>query len=163
MIMDTEYDILITGGLLLTMSQDMQILENPVIGIRDGRIDLIESRQTADVTRLRAKETLDAADCLIMPGLINTHTHLPMVCFRGMADDLPLMEWLRNHIWPMEAKHVNREMVYSGSMLAIAEMILSGTTTFCDAYFFESSVAMAALDSGMRGIVCQGFIDLQKQ
>ena len=161
--MNTEYDIIITGGLLLTMSDDMKILENPVIGIRDGHIAFIETSQADTQNLYRAKETINAADCLIMPGLINTHTHLPMVCFRGIADDLPLMEWLQKHIWPMEAKHVSREMVYSGSMLAMAEMILSGTTTFCDAYFFESSVARAAMDSGMRGVVCQGFIDLPTQ
>ena len=158
--MNETYDILITGGLLLTMSEDMKILEKSVIGIRDGRIVLIETFKKDNAPLYRAKETIDATDCLVMPGLVNTHTHLPMVCFRGMADDLPLMEWLANHIWPAESKHVSREMVYAGSMLAMAEMILSGTTTFCDAYFHESSVANATMDSGMRGILCQGFIDL---
>jgi 5-methylthioadenosine/S-adenosylhomocysteine deaminase len=158
--MNDLYDILITGGLLITMSEDMKILENAVIGIRDGRIALIETFKKDSTPSYRAKEIINATDCLVMPGLVNTHTHLPMVCFRGMADDLPLMEWLANHIWPAESKHVSREMVYAGSMLAMAEMILSGTTTFCDAYFHESSVANAAMDSGMRGILCQGFIDL---
>lgn len=158
--MNEEYDILVTGGLLLSMSDSVGIIENPVIGIRDGRISLLQTLQSSARNSYRAKETLDATDRLIMPGLINTHTHLPMVCFRGMADDLPLMEWLQNYIWPAEAKYINREMVYVSAMLAIAEMILSGTTTFCDAYFHESSVARASMDSGMRGIVCQGFIDL---
>jgi 5-methylthioadenosine/S-adenosylhomocysteine deaminase len=155
-----EYDLLVTGGLLLTMSKDMVILENSIIGIRNGRIELIETLRRHEDPLPKAKETIDASGSLVMPGLINTHTHLPMVCFRGMADDLPLMEWLKDHIWPAEAKHVNRDMVYAGSMLAMAEMILSGTTTFCDAYFYESCVARAAVDSAMRGIVCQGFIDL---
>ncbi len=158
--MNAEFDILITGGILVSMSDNIGIIKNPVIGIRDGRIDLIETSQASSLHLYNAKETIDATDRLIMPGLINTHTHLPMVCFRGMADDLPLMEWLQNHIWPAEKKHVNREMVYAAAMLAIAEMILSGTTTFCDAYFYESSVARAAMDCEMRGIVCQGFIDL---
>lgn len=160
--MNAEYDILISGGLLLSMSKDMGIIENPLVGIRHGRIDLIEQLPADAVRMYRAKETIDASGCLIMPGLINTHTHLSMVCFRGIADDLPLMDWLQNYIWPAEAKHVNREMVYAGAMLAIAEMILSGTTTFCDAYFYESSVARATMDSGMRGIVCEGFIDHPK-
>jgi 5-methylthioadenosine/S-adenosylhomocysteine deaminase len=82
-----------------------------------------------------------------------------MVCFRGLADDLPLMEWLHNHIWPAEAKYVNRDMVYAGTTLAMAEMLLSGTTTFCDSYFYGSSIARAAVDVGMRAVVCQGFID----
>ena len=157
---NSEYDILITGGLLITMSKDMVILKDPVIGVRDGRIAFIEKLQKDVAHSYRAKENIDATGSLIMPGLVNTHTHLPMVCFRGLADDLPLMEWLQNHIWPVEAKHVSREMVYAGAKLAIAEMILSGTTTFCDAYFYESNVAVAAADTGMRGIVCQGFIDL---
>jgi 5-methylthioadenosine/S-adenosylhomocysteine deaminase len=94
-----------------------------------------------------------------MPGLVNTHTHLPMVCFRGMADDLPLMEWLTGHIFPAEARFVNKKMVYDGATLAMAEMILSGTTTFCDGYFFEDAIAEALSAAGMRAIVSQGFAD----
>ena len=155
---ETDVDILIRGGTLLTMSQAMEIVHNPVIGIRDGKILFIDrpGRSTAPI---RAKETLDASHSIVMPGLVNTHTHLPMVFFRGLADDLPLMDWLNNHIFPAEAKYVNREMVYAGSLLAIAEMILSGTTTFCDGYFYESSVAQAAIDAGMRAVTAQGFID----
>jgi len=156
--MENGVDILIRGGTLLTMSQAMEIVHNPVIGIRDGKILFIDrpGRSTAPI---RAKETLDASHSIVMPGLVNTHTHLPMVFFRGLADDLPLMDWLNNHIFPAEAKHVNREMVYTGSLLAIAEMILTGTTTFCDGYFYESSVAQAAIDAGMRAVTAQGFID----
>ena len=156
--METDVDILIRGGTLLTMSQAMEIVHNPIIGIRDGKILFIDrpGRSTAPI---RAKETLDASHSIVMPGLVNTHTHLPMVFFRGLADDLPLMDWLNNHIFPAEAKHVNREMVYTGSLLAIAEMILTGTTTFCDGYFYESSVAQAAIDAGMRAVTAQGFID----
>jgi 5-methylthioadenosine/S-adenosylhomocysteine deaminase len=138
----------------------MEIIENPVIGIRNGRIDVVEQRNDASNKNYTAREILDAAGCVILPGLVNTHTHLPMVCFRGLADDLPLMEWLHSRIFPVEAKYVNRDMVYAGSRLAIAEMILSGTTTFCDGYFFESSIAHAAIQMGMRGIVSQGFLDL---
>lgn len=151
-----DIDILITGGTLLTMSDSMDIIENPVIGIKDGKILFAEKE---NISQHRADEIIDASGSIIMPGLVNTHTHLPMVCFRGLADDLPLMEWLNNYIFPAEAKYVNREMVYYGSMLAIAEMILSGTTTFCDGYFYESSVARAAIDAGMRAVPCQGFID----
>src|SRR5512137_1632985 len=156
---NNQFDIIIEGGTLLTMSENMDVVDNPVIGIRDGKIAFIRRGSNDGGNSCTAKRVIYAHGSLIMPGLINTHTHLPMVCFRGMADDLPLMEWLKNHIWPAEAKHVNREMVYAGSMLAMAEMILSGTTTFCDAYFYESSVAQAAVDSAMRGIVCHGFID----
>jgi 5-methylthioadenosine/S-adenosylhomocysteine deaminase len=159
-----ELDILIEGGTLLTMSENMDVIENPAIGIRAGKIVFATGKKDIPSENTRsAKTVLNTAGSIIMPGLINTHTHLPMVCFRGLADDLPLMEWLNDHIFPAEARFVNRDMVYAGSMLAIAEMILSGTTTFCDAYFYESSVARAAADSGMRAVVSQGFIDLPKQ
>ena len=153
------FDIIISGGTLLTMSDTGDIVENPCIGIKDGIIQTVE---TGDLPcdQLRATEIIDASDSVILPGLVNTHTHLPMVCFRGLADDLPLMEWLNTYIFPAEAKYVDRHMVYYGSMLAIAEMILSGTTTFCDGYFYESSVARAAVDAGMRAVPCQGFIDV---
>lgn len=158
-----RFDIVIKGGTLLTMNAGMEIIDNPVIGIKDGRIEFVERNDTPNANSYAAKTVLNASGSVIMPGLINTHTHLPMVCFRGLADDLPLMDWLNNHIFPAEARFVNRDMVYAGSMLAIAEMILSGTTTFCDAYFCESSVARAAVDFGMRAVVSQGFIDLPNQ
>jgi 5-methylthioadenosine/S-adenosylhomocysteine deaminase len=156
---NNELDIVIEGGSLLTMSETMDVIDNPVIGIRDGKIAFITCGDIHGANSYTAKNVLCAHGCLIMPGLINTHTHLPMVCFRGLADDLPLMDWLHNHIFPAESKFVTRNMVYAGAMLAIQEMILSGTTTFCDAYFYESEVARAAFDSGMRGVVSQGFID----
>jgi 5-methylthioadenosine/S-adenosylhomocysteine deaminase len=157
-----QFDIIIKGGTLLTMSETMDVIDNPVIGIRNGKIAFIKHGDIDVGNSYTAKKVLCAHGSLIMPGLINTHTHLPMVCFRGLADDLPLMDWLHNHIFPAESKFVTREMVYRGAMLAIAEMILSGTTTFCDAYFYESEVARAAFDSGMRAIVSQGFIDFPK-
>jgi 5-methylthioadenosine/S-adenosylhomocysteine deaminase len=137
----------------------MEIVENSLIGIKDGKIVFIREKRD-DLPDCRCDKRIDASGSLIMPGLINTHTHLPMVCFRGLADDLPLMDWLNNHIFPAEIRYVNRDMVHYGSILAMAEMILSGTTTFCDAYYYESSVARATLETGMRGVVCQGFIDL---
>ena len=154
-----SFDILIMGGTLLTLSESMDTIENPVIGIRDGRIILVEKGENPPAKHYPAKEILNAEGCVILPGLVNTHNHLPMVCYRGYADDMPLMEWLHERIFPAEAKYVNRDMVYAGSRLAMAEMILSGTTTFCDGYYYESSVAQAAIDMGMRGIVSQGFID----
>ncbi|MBW2637859.1 MAG: amidohydrolase [Deltaproteobacteria bacterium] len=140
------------------MSEDMEIIESPEIGIRDGEIRFVKGNREKPSSG-SAKETIDASGSIVMPGLINTHTHLPMIAFRGLADDLTLMDWLHNHIFPVEAKFVNREMVYHSSLLSMAEMILSGTTTFCDGYFFEDGVAEAALDAGMRGVPCQGFVD----
>lgn len=156
---NTDLDILISGGTLLTMSGQMNIIENCLIGIKDGIIVSIQIKNGQTFSDESAREIIDASGCVVMPGLINTHTHLPMVAFRGKVDDLPLMDWLHNHIFPLEARFVNRRMVYECAMLAMAEMILSGTTTFCDAYFFESSVAEAAQVCAMRAVAAQGFAD----
>jgi len=149
-----NFDLVIAGGTLLTLSADMKIIEDATIGIRDGCIALVDAG-----FRPRAARTIDATGCLVLPGLVTTHTHLPMVCFRGLADDLPLMDWLQHHIFPMEARFVDKEMVYDGALLAMAEMILSGTTTVCDGYFFENQIAEAALSCGLRAVVSQGFAD----
>jgi len=149
-----NFDIVIQGGTLLTMSADMQIMEDAVVGIRGSRIELVATN-----LRPAANKIIRADGCLILPGLINTHTHLPMVCFRGLADDLALMDWLEHHIFPMEKRFVNKEMVYDATMLAMAEMIQSGTTTVCDGYFFENQIAAAIQACGMRAVVAQGFAD----
>jgi len=152
-------DILIKGGKLLTLSPADEIWDDPVIGIRDGKILFIEPAHAPLTSLYAPEETIDASGCLILPGLINTHTHVPMVCFRGLADDLPLMEWLEGHMFPAERKYVSREMVRAGAMLGIAEMILSGTTTFCDGYFYESTIAGAALEAGIRCVAGMGIFD----
>jgi 5-methylthioadenosine/S-adenosylhomocysteine deaminase len=153
-------DILITGGTLLTMVPPGRILDNQVIGIRDGKILFVQQGPPPLSVSMTAREVVDASGCIVMPGLVNVHSHLAMTCFRGLADDLPLMTWLNDHIFPAEAKFIDRKTVYAGAMLAIAEMILSGTTTFCDGYFFEGEVGRAAIATGMRGVIAQGFIDL---
>jgi len=157
--MTVQFDIIISGGTLVTMAPDGKVIDNAVIGIADGIIQFVGS-QPLDFTTVNADEWIDGTDSIILPGLVNTHTHLPMSCLRGIADDLPLMEWLTRHIFPVEKKYMNRDVVYAGSLLAIAEMIMSGTTTFCDGYYYESSVAQAARDAGIRAVPSQGFIDL---
>ncbi|MCX5819398.1 MAG: amidohydrolase [Deltaproteobacteria bacterium] len=152
-------DILITGGMLLTMEPPGEIVQEPVIGIRDGKIDFIEKGNNLFGHYKEASEVIDASGCIVMPGLVNAHAHLAMTCFRGLADDLPLMPWLNDHIFPAEARFIDRKTVYAGAMLAIAEMILSGTTTFCDGYFFEGEVGRAAIVAGMRGVIAKGFLD----
>lgn len=153
-------DILITGGTLLSMAPPGRILDDPIIGIRDGKILFVQQGPPPLSVSMTAREVVDASGCIVMPGLVNVHGHLAMTCFRGLADDLPLMTWLNDHIFPAEAKFIDRKTVFAGSMLAIAEMILSGTTTFCDGYFFEGEVGQAAIAAGMRGVIAQGFIDL---
>ena len=151
---------MITGGTFITMSAGMEIIEDSFVGIKDGVIVAASVKGDLRYANCASKETIDASGCIVMPGLVNTHTHLPMVCFRGMADDLPLMEWLTKHIWPAETRFVNKKMVYDGATLAMAEMILSGTTTFCDGYFFEDAIAEVLSAAGMRAVVSQGFADV---
>jgi 5-methylthioadenosine/S-adenosylhomocysteine deaminase len=156
---ENNWDLAITGGTLVTMSAEMEIIEDSFIGIKDDVIVAVGQNKNRESASFQAKKTIDASGCIVMPGLVNTHTHLPMVCFRGMADDLQLMEWLTGHIFPAEARFVNKKMVYDGATLAMAEMILSGTTTFCDGYFFEDDIAQALNSAGMRAVVSQGFAD----
>ena len=105
-----------------------------------------------------AEKIIDAADKILMPGLVNTHTHISMSLLRGIADDLELDTWLNDHIWPMEA-HLNREYCYIGALLGAAEMIKSGTTTFSDMYFYMDGVAQAVEEIGMRAVLSYGMID----
>ena len=156
---ENNWDIAIIGGTLITMSAEMEIIDDSIVGIKNGLIVAVGQNKDRGRAAFQTKETIDACGCIVMPGLVNTHTHLPMVCFRGMADDLPLMEWLNCHIFPAEARFVNKKMVYDGAMLAMAEMILSGTTTFCDGYFFEDTITEAVSATGMRAVVSQGFAD----
>jgi len=151
-------DLLISGGLVLTFGGDKEILENGAVAVADDRI--IAVGEASGLGRqIGANEVLNASGCLVMPGLINLHTHAAMTCFRGLADDLPLQEWLHEHIFPAEALYLCEETVYWATLLAVAEMIKSGTTTFCDGYFYEDGAARAVVDSGIRAVLAQGVID----
>ena len=152
------FDLAIVGGLVLTIVPHHEFIENGLILIKEGTIMDITKKELIPNIPV-ARETINAEGCLIMPGLINTHTHAPMSLFRGMADDLPLMKWLKEYIFPAEAK-LTEDMVYWGTLLSCCEMILSGTTTFCDGYFLEDLVAKGVKDSGMRAVLAQGVIDL---
>jgi 5-methylthioadenosine/S-adenosylhomocysteine deaminase len=153
-----SYDIVIHNGVVITVNSDFDIIENGVVCITQEKLERIETR--ADDTPLpEAEQIIDAKGGIIMPGLVNTHTHLPMTLFRGLADDLPLAVWLGEFIFPCEAKYLTPETVRLGTLLACAEMILSGTTTCCDGYFLEDDVASALYKSGIRGVLGQGVID----
>ena len=152
------YDIVVHNGIIVTVNSNFDIIEDGIIGVKDGRIEKIAIR-TDDRPLPSARETIDAGGGIIMPGLINTHTHLPMTLFRGLADDLPLETWLNENIFPAESQHINPESVRWGTLLACAELLLSGTTTCCDGYFLEDSVAQAAHESGIRAILGHGVID----
>ena len=153
-----EVDTIIAGGTILTLDEQDTRIVNGALAI-DGDT-IVQTGSSAVINNQFVGRTLlDAENCLVMPGLVNCHTHAAMTCFRGVADDLELMIWLNNYIFPLEARHVNREMVYWGSLLAAAEMIKSGTTTFCDMYLFEDEVARAAKQAGIRCVLGEGLLD----
>lgn len=151
-----QYDILIKNGMVVTMDPEEKIIEKGAVAISGDLIcDMGPDR---DFDANHAAKVIDAKNGIIMPGLINTHTHASMTCFRGLADDLNLMTWLNDYIFPAEAK-LNYEKVKSGALLACAEMILSGTTCFADMYLFEDAVAEAASHAGMRAVVGEVLYD----
>ena len=153
-----NYDLVIHNGTILTMNSDLDIIKNGVLCIKNNKLDKIEPRKN-HAPLPEGKKIIDALGGIIMPGLVNTHTHLPMALFRGLADDLPLSKWLNEYIFPAEANHIHPESVRIGALLSSAEMLLSGTTTCCDGYFHEDHVAAAMNEIGMRGILGQGVID----
>jgi 5-methylthioadenosine/S-adenosylhomocysteine deaminase len=151
-------DLLIVGGTVVTMDKDRRLIEDGAVAVKDGKIALVGTR--ADVTKnLRARQTIDATGKVVIPGLINTHTHVPMSLYRGIADDLDLQEWLTKYIFPAEAKNVNEEFVRAGTRLGLAEFIRGGTTTFCDMYYFEDAIADETAKAGVRAVLGETLID----
>lgn len=150
-------DLLIRNGSVLTIDPQGTLIENGAVAVSADRIVEV-GKEDALTASYQATKTIDAQGGIIMPGLVNTHTHAAMTCFRGLADDLPLMTWLNDYIFPAEAK-LTFDIVYDGTRLACSEMILSGTTTFCDMYLFEDAVAQAAKEAGMRAVVGEVIYD----
>ncbi|HWG90044.1 MAG TPA: amidohydrolase [Candidatus Thermoplasmatota archaeon] len=143
---------LIRDGLLLTQNAQRDIVRGSLL-IEGDRIAAVGEVPEGPVDRV-----IDARGHLVIPGLINLHTHLPMTLLRGVGDDLPLEEWLRTRIWPVEA-HLTAAEVKAGARLALLEMIAGGTTCFNDMYFFADAVAEAAAEAGVRGFVASVFLD----
>ncbi len=150
-------DYVIENGMLVTMADNEAVIDDGAVLIKDGLIEAVG--RTADFAGVHARERIDARRKIIMPGLVNCHTHLPMSMFRGMADDLPLDVWLNEYIFPAEATQVNPESVEHWSLQSCKEMLLSGTTTCCDGYFYEENVVKAIQASGIRAVAAQGVID----
>src|SRR5438445_1205261 len=149
--------LLIVGGIVVTENGSHHVLAPGAVAIDGTAIAAVDTPDSI-ASRFTAAETVDARDQVIMPGLINTHTHAPMVMYRGLADDLALMDWLQKYIFPAEAKTVSPELVRVGTRLAALEMIESGTTTFADMYYFEEEIAKAAYGAGLRGVLGQTII-----
>jgi 5-methylthioadenosine/S-adenosylhomocysteine deaminase len=152
-----QVSTIVSGGIVVTVDGARNIYNPGAIAI-DGT-DIVEVGRSADIAaRFTAADQIDAAGAVVIPGLINTHTHAPMVLYRGLADDLPLEEWLQKYIFPAEAKTVSREMVRVGTRLAVLEMIQSGTTAYADMYYFEEEIARVTKAAGMRGVLGQTII-----
>jgi 5-methylthioadenosine/S-adenosylhomocysteine deaminase len=148
-------DTLINARWVIPVEPDGKTLDHHSIAVHGGKI--VEVLATANAAKkYRATETIDLPHHALIPGLVNAHTHSAMSLFRGLADDLPLMDWLNHHIWPAEAKWVSPDFVRDGTELAIAEMLKSGTTCFSDMYFFPDVTARVCHDAGMRA--CIGLI-----
>jgi 5-methylthioadenosine/S-adenosylhomocysteine deaminase len=150
--------LVVTGGIVVTVDGARHVFNPGAVAV-DGT-DIVGVGSVADIAaRFRGTKRIDAAGSVVIPGLINTHTHAPMVMYRGLADDLPLQDWLTKYIFPAEAKTVSREMVRVGTRLAAVEMIQSGTTTYADMYYFEEEIARVTKAAGLRGVLGQTVID----
>jgi 5-methylthioadenosine/S-adenosylhomocysteine deaminase len=149
--------LIVTNGTVVTVDAARRVIERGAVAV-DGRDIVAVDTAAAIAARFTARDTIDAAGAVVMPGLINTHTHAPMVLFRGLADDLALMDWLQKYIFPAEAKTVSPEFVRAGTRLAALEMIESGTTAYADMYYFEEEIGRATKAAGLRGVLGETII-----
>src|SRR5262245_4344865 len=149
--------LVVVGGTVITQDAAHRVVAPGAVAIAGTDIVDVDT-PSAISAKYNATETIDARSEVVLPGLVNTHTHAPMVMYRGLADDLALMDWLQKYIFPAEAKTVSPELVRVGTRLAALEMIESGTTTFADMYYFEEEIAKAAMEAGLRGVLGQTII-----
>jgi 5-methylthioadenosine/S-adenosylhomocysteine deaminase len=157
-----SFDLLVTNATIVTMDPDRRVIEDGVLGVNGDSISFLGTAADLESQTMKgriAQETINAKGKLIIPGLINGHTHIPMVLLRGLIDDVTLDDWLRKYIFPAEAKNVTEDFVRWGSRLALAEMIRSGTTTFADMYYFEDAEAEETKAAGLRGFLGETWID----
>jgi 5-methylthioadenosine/S-adenosylhomocysteine deaminase len=153
-----QVDLLVLGGTVVTMNEGREVIADGGVAVKAGKIVAVGSR--AEIRgKYVGRQTINAAGRIVIPGLINGHTHVPMVLFRGLADDLDLQEWLTKYIFPAEAKNVTEEFVRAGTRLGLAEMIRGGTTTYCDMYYFEDAIAEETAKAGVRGVLGETVID----
>ncbi|MBA3948956.1 MAG: amidohydrolase, partial [Acidobacteria bacterium] len=148
---------LISGGTVVTMDASRRVIPNGAVAIQGEKIVAV-GEAAALAGAYPGAVRIDASGHIVMPGLVNTHGHAPMVLYRGLADDMALMDWLQQYIFPAEAKTVSPEFVRIGTNLAALEMIESGTTTYADMYYFEDDIAAATKAAGLRGVLGQTII-----
>ena len=154
----SSIDTLVTAGWVLTMDGTDRVFSPGAVAIAGGRIVAVGTSSEL-LSLYSPKQKISRPRSVVLPGLINTHTHAAMSLFRGIADDLPLMEWLTKFIFPAEAKNVSPAFVKAGTTLACLEMIRGGTTTFADMYYFESDVAEAVDACGLRAVLGETWLD----
>jgi 5-methylthioadenosine/S-adenosylhomocysteine deaminase len=152
-----EASLIVTGGTVVTMDGSRRVIAPGAVAV-DGSAIAAVGTAAEIAAQFRAARTIDATGQIVLPGLINTHTHAPMVLFRGLADDLALMDWLNKYIFPAEAKTVSPAFVRTGTRLAALEMIQGGTTTYADMYYFEEEIAKATREAGLGGVLGQTVI-----
>jgi 5-methylthioadenosine/S-adenosylhomocysteine deaminase len=152
-------DVVVRHGTVVTVDATRRVIPDGAVAVEGGRIVSVGTAADIDAS-YRGREVVDASGGLVIPGLINAHGHAPMVMFRGVADDLRLMDWLTKYIFPAEAKNVSAPFVKTATRLAALEMIRSGTTTFVDMYYFEDQVAEAAREAGIRGVLGSTVIEV---
>ena len=151
-------DLLITARWIVPVAPDRLVLENHAVAVDEGAI--VEVLPVAQASaKYASRERVDLPEHALIPGLVNAHTHNPMTLLRGLADDLPLMTWLREHIWPVEAKVIGPEFVRDGVELAVAEMLRGGTTCCSEDYFFPDAQAQAYKAHGFRALVALPIIE----
>ena len=148
-----RFDLAIRGGIVLTMDDDMRVLNPGSIGVSGDEIKYVGKEDC------RGEVEINARGRVVIPGLVNCHTHSPMTLFRNAVEDQPLEKWLKEYVWPVEAR-LKPEHVRAGARLAAAEMALSGTTCFNDMYFFMGEVAKAAAEIGIRAVLSEGLVEL---
>jgi 5-methylthioadenosine/S-adenosylhomocysteine deaminase len=152
-----QISLIVNNGTVVTLDASRRVIPGGAVAI-DGR-DIVAVGPAEEIAaKFSASESIDATGHIVLPGLINTHTHAPMVLYRGLADDLALMDWLQKYIFPAEAKTVSPEFVRVGTKLAVLEMIQSGTTTYVDMYYFEEEIGRVTKAAGMRAVLGQTII-----
>lgn len=149
-----KVDLLLKNAIVITINKNFEIFEPGAVAINGKKIVAVNNEK-AILSEYQSNETIDCKGKVLMPGLVNTHTHLPMAIYRGVMDDLRLDEWLNDYIFPIEGKFSNSESVKIGTKLACAELIQSGVTCCNDMYYYEESVSESLIEVGMRGLVCR--------
>lgn len=150
-------DLVIRAAKVVTMDAAGRVIEGGAVAVRNGRIAAVGTQAEIE-RRFRSRRRIDRPDAVLAPGLVNAHTHAPMSLLRGIADDVPLQEWLERYIFPAEARNVNEEFVRAGTRLAVLEMMLGGITTYADMYYFEHAIAEETKRAGMRAVLGQTVI-----